>query len=55
MDADFNRDGAVNATDLAMWVGKAALAAGDISDPAGPGSPVGYDGYLFIARCRPTR
>ncbi|HYE03247.1 MAG TPA: RHS repeat-associated core domain-containing protein [Phycisphaerales bacterium] len=47
VDADFNRDGAVNATDLAMWVGKAALAAGDISDPAGPGSAIGYCGYLF--------
>lgn len=51
-DADLNRDGVVGTQDIFIalnWNGKAALAAGLISDPAGPDNPVGYCGYVFNA------
>lgn len=54
-DGDLNRDGAVNTADIPLattWNGSAALADGQVSDPDGPDSPVGYDGYLFNAETK---
>ncbi|MBC7834516.1 MAG: hypothetical protein H7Y88_05370 [Phycisphaerales bacterium] len=44
-DCDINRSGAVDATDLGLWIAKTALPAGEISHL--PDNSVGYDGYLF--------
>ncbi|MCB9846361.1 MAG: DUF2380 domain-containing protein [Phycisphaeraceae bacterium] len=51
-DADIERDGDVDADDaqaVTDALTTAALAAGQISDPAGPDNPIGYDGYVFNA------
>lgn len=48
VDADLNRDGSVNILDSALkGIHTDALPAGWISDPGGPGSSVGFDGYLL--------
>lgn len=48
VEADLNRDGAVNATDLAqIGAGKAALPTGWISDGATADNLFGFDGYTF--------
>ncbi|QKK07474.1 MAG: hypothetical protein HND58_04405 [Planctomycetota bacterium] len=53
-DADIDRNGTVNSIDYiaALGAGKAALAKGLVSDPSGPNSPIGYDGYLFNAETK---
>ncbi|MCB9846363.1 MAG: hypothetical protein H6811_10315 [Phycisphaeraceae bacterium] len=51
-DADIDRDGDVDADDaqaVTDALTTAALAFGQISDPAGPDNPIGYDGYVFNA------
>lgn len=53
-DADINRDGTVNSTDL-IWAfnnNEAALAGGQLSDPDGVDGSIGYDGYLFNAETK---
>jgi RHS repeat-associated protein len=47
---DLNRDGVVDGDDVLLaesWFGHGGLAAGAISDPAGPGNPIGYTGHVF--------
>ncbi|MCC7389636.1 MAG: hypothetical protein IT431_12805 [Phycisphaerales bacterium] len=54
-DGDLNRDGSVSIADMSLfgnWYGKAALAKGLVSDPDGPNSPIGYDGYVFNAETK---
>jgi RHS repeat-associated protein len=54
-DGDLNRDGSVDSGDVSIasgWNGSAALAKGLISDPDGPGNPIGYDGYVFNAETK---
>lgn len=54
-DGDLNRDGKVDSADISIysgWTNRAALAKGQVSDPAGPGSPIGYDGYVFNAETK---
>lgn len=51
-DYDINRDGSVNSTDANLCVAHAALAAGLISDPSGPDSPIGFSGYVFTSEAR---
>ncbi|MCB9845106.1 MAG: hypothetical protein H6811_03850 [Phycisphaeraceae bacterium] len=51
-DADIDRDGDVDSDDaqaVTDALTTAALAFGQISDPAGPDNPIGYDGYVFNA------
>ncbi|MCB9845315.1 MAG: hypothetical protein H6811_04945 [Phycisphaeraceae bacterium] len=51
-DADIDRDGDVDADDaqaVTDALTTAALAFGQLSDPAGPDNPIGYDGYVFNA------
>jgi RHS repeat-associated protein len=47
---DLNRDGMIDGddqTEFNLWSPKAALFAGDISDPAGPDNVFGWDGYVY--------
>jgi RHS repeat-associated protein len=49
-DFDLNRDGVVDEDDVLLaesWFGHGGLAAEAISDPAGPGNPIGYTGHVF--------
>jgi RHS repeat-associated protein len=49
-DFDLNRDGVVDGDDVLLtesWFGHGGLPAGAISEPAGPGSPIGYTGHVF--------